>query len=226
MVTKSAYVHENVSELADASRYFSADEPSQKKIHYSIARKMEKKFLRKCLERYSGIKLTDKERRKMRESLRTRSFKTYEWLLKLSYGSTYENLRGVCFPWPLNKIYVRELAPDVVLHEYIHWLWNRSKRGLKEMIRILKSPANYTTINEAYARMAEVKFYDFLAEKFPERGERYRKLNNVWKARIEGKKKSKKVRDRLIVDFIKHAGDRKHVHPEEFYRFAEKRLKK
>jgi len=61
-------VYEDLQDFANMSRYISKYEPSKKKIYYSIARKMEKKFLRRCLEKFSGIKLTDKDRRKMRKA--------------------------------------------------------------------------------------------------------------------------------------------------------------
>ena len=217
-------VYENLPDFANMSQYFSKYEPSEKKIYYSIARKMEKKFLRKCLEKYSGIKLTDKDRRRMRKILRIGPSGLYKPIVK--FAEKY--LSGVYFSWPVERIYVKKLEPETLVHEYAHWLDSnyRKENPFKIIKNILREGfRNYNTIIEAYADLAEINSYNILAEKFPERKEEYDTLLRYWKDVVKGKIDPQLPEDYLIAEFLKNNNNQKHVNPEEFYRFAREWLK-
>ena len=216
-------VYEDLQDFANMSRYISKYEPSEKKIYYSIARKMEKKFLRKCLEKFSGIKLTDKDRRKMRKSLRIGASGLYKPIVK--FAEKY--LSGVYFAWPVERIYVRKLEPETLVHECAHWLdFNyRRENPLKMIKNILKyGLRNYKTVMEAYADLAEVNSLNILSREFPERTDEYETLSRYWKEVVKGSISPQLPEDYLIADFLRNYNNQKHVSPEEFYKFAIEKL--
>ncbi len=212
-------------------KYFSEiSKPSDKKIFYSIARKLEKEYLRKCLESFIGRRLTDKERREMRKILRVK---------KLKNGRAFYNLIS-------NRIFIDELNPQTVIHEYAHWLRYKRLGKLSRIIDVLKRIKSYSDVAaEAYSLLAEIESLNILCKKFSE-NDFHNYYLEFWKDVREGKidienpfarglyrliiltnfsEKKYFLAAEFLMENVEFIEELKHMHPKDFEKKVKEWLK-